>query len=117
MARQLNRSLALLYVDLDQFKRINDTLGHETGDALLRQVAERLRAGLDLDAGGDEPAVPPSIEPINAAAPERVRGQLARVGGDEFIVVLTGRTDVEQAQCGGAADSIDTGRSFSAGEL
>jgi predicted signal transduction protein with EAL and GGDEF domain/FixJ family two-component response regulator len=98
VARQLNRSLALLYVDLDQFKRINDTLGHETGDALLHQVAERLQAGLNLDAGGDEPAIPPGIEPINAEGPERVRGQLARVGGDEFIVVLTGRTDVEQAQ-------------------
>ena len=98
VARQLNRSLALLYVDLDQFKRINDTLGHETGDALLRQVAERLQAGLNLDAGGDEPAVPPGIEPVNVEGPERVQGQLARVGGDEFIVVLTGRTDVEQAQ-------------------
>jgi diguanylate cyclase len=98
VARQLNRSLALLYVDLDQFKRINDTLGHETGDALLRHVAERLQTGLNLDAGGGESALPTNIEPINAAEPERVRGQLARVGGDEFIVVLTGRTDVEQAQ-------------------
>ena len=70
-------SVALLFVDLDQFKRINDTLGHETGDALLRQVAGRLSAAL-ADAG----------------AP----GRLARVGGDEFIFVLTGPTDLAAAE-------------------
>jgi diguanylate cyclase (GGDEF)-like protein len=87
-ARHLNRGLALLYIDLDQFKRINDTLGHETGDALLRQVADRLQEALDLDSGGEEPVVP--------RLP--VRGRLARVGGDEFIVVLNGRTDAAKAQ-------------------
>ena len=73
------QQVALLFIDLDQFKRINDTLGHETGDALLSQVATRLGAALGCPGAG---------------------AQLARVGGDEFIVVLTGDTDVEAAsQC------------------
>ena len=69
--------VALLFVDLDQFKRINDTLGHETGDALLRQVATRLSEAL---------------APLGADA------QLARVGGDEFIVVLTGEAEATAAE-------------------
>jgi diguanylate cyclase (GGDEF)-like protein len=76
-AAQRERSVALLFVDLDQFKRINDTLGHETGDALLRQVAARLGSALAY-AGAE--------------------AQLARVGGDEFIVVLTGRAGVTEAE-------------------
>jgi diguanylate cyclase (GGDEF)-like protein len=79
-ARRRHRHLALLYVDLDQFKRINDTLGHGTGDALLRQVAERLQAMFDQDAV-DGP-----------------QGRIARVGGDEFIVVLTGISDPSQPE-------------------
>jgi diguanylate cyclase (GGDEF)-like protein len=79
-ARRRNRRLALLYLDLDQFKRINDTLGHPTGDTLLRQVAERLQSTFEQDGV------------------EGVQGQIARVGGDEFIVVLTGITDAAQPQ-------------------
>jgi diguanylate cyclase (GGDEF)-like protein len=77
-ARRRHRRLALLHMDLDQFKRINDTLGHATGDALLRQVAERLQTSFD-QAGFDG-----------------VQAQLARAGGDEFIVVLTGIADATQ---------------------
>jgi diguanylate cyclase (GGDEF)-like protein len=77
-ARRRHRRLALLHLDLDQFKRINDTLGHATGDALLRQVAERLQTSFD-QSGFDG-----------------VQAQLARAGGDEFIVVLTGIADATQ---------------------
>ena len=71
------QNVALLFVDLDQFKRINDTLGHETGDALLRQVAARLG---------------------NALTSAGAAGRLARVGGDEFIMVLTGPTGLGSAE-------------------
>jgi len=79
-ARRRSRRLALIYLDLDQFKRINDTLGHATGDTLLRQVAERLQSTFEQDGM------------------DGVQGQIARVGGDEFIVVLTGITDAAQPQ-------------------
>ena len=71
------QNVALLFLDLDQFKRINDTLGHETGDALLRQVAGRLS---------------------NALTGTGAAGRLARVGGDEFIFVLTGPTGLAAAE-------------------
>jgi diguanylate cyclase (GGDEF)-like protein len=79
-ARRRNRQLALLYVDLDQFKRVNDTLGHATGDALLRQVAERLQGVVD------------------DIAEQGTHAQIARSGGDEFMVLLTGLEDPAQAE-------------------
>ena len=79
-ARRRNQHLALLYVDLDQFKRVNDTLGHATGDALLRQVAERLQGVVD------------------EIGEQGIQTQIARSGGDEFMVVLTGLSDPAQAE-------------------
>ncbi len=63
-AQQQPRPLGLLYADLDNFKEINDTCGHEAGDAVLRVVAARLGARI------------------------RRTDTLARMGGDEFVIVL-----------------------------
>jgi diguanylate cyclase (GGDEF)-like protein len=71
------RMLAVLYLDLDNFKRVNDTLGHAVGDELLTLVASRLRHSLRSDdmAGRD------------ATSPSR-SNHIGRLGGDEFIVIL-----------------------------
>ena len=76
---QPGRLLALMYIDLDNFKRINDTLGHSIGDEVLITATERLRKA--LRSGGER-----SPDELSIAR----SGTLARLGGDEFMVVLTG---------------------------
>ncbi len=76
-ARERGRMLALLYLDLDNFKRVNDTLGHAFGDELLRTVASRLSNSM---------RAADSIGVVTAASGRP--GDVARLGGDEFILIL-----------------------------
>ena len=76
-AKAQQRMLAVLYLDLDNFKRVNDTLGHDVGDELLRVVAARLRHSLRAeDAAANDTHVTPRSNHVG------------RLGGDEFIVIL-----------------------------
>ena len=74
VARRDHRPFALMFLDLDLFKHVNDTLGHSVGDALLGEVAHRLQAGL------------------------REGDTVARLGGDEFAIVLPGADAAGAAQ-------------------
>ena len=84
-ADQPGASFAVLFMNCDRFRRINDTLGQAAGDALLVQIGERIRGALR----------PPSDRIDTRGA----SGQLAaRVGGDEFVVVLDGIRSREDAE-------------------
>ena len=78
-AQKAGRPLALMYIDLDNFKRINDTLGHNIGDEVLMTVADRLCKG----ARGAE-------DRKTALIPRERCDDVARLGGDEFMVILPG---------------------------
>jgi diguanylate cyclase (GGDEF)-like protein/PAS domain S-box-containing protein len=74
MARRSGKAMALMLIDIDHFKSINDTLGHDAGDHLLQQFAHRLRSRLrDTDT-------------------------MARIGGDEFAVVLPELGNIDDTQ-------------------
>jgi diguanylate cyclase (GGDEF)-like protein len=77
MAAQHGRRVAVLFLDLDHFKRINDTFGHTTGDRLLREVAVRLGRTVRQS------------DNIGRSDAEAADATISRLGGDEFTVVLT----------------------------
>jgi len=73
-ARRYNRRVALLFIDLDGFKNVNDTCGHDVGDGLLKEIAVRLRVCL------------------------REGDVIGRMGGDEFVVLIEEFQDAERLQ-------------------
>ena len=84
-----NKKFAVLFMDLDAFKRINDTLGHNAGDQLLKMVSERLRDTTrpsDLVSRGDSSEA--HTDGVN---------NLARLGGDEFTILIPDLERVEHA--------------------
>lgn len=85
LALHNKRNVALLFVDLDQFKRINDSLGRKAGDSILREVASRLSERMDE------------------------RHTVARIGSDEFVILLTDLDSQQQAQAAAdiALDALD----------
>ncbi|MBT8438985.1 MAG: EAL domain-containing protein, partial [Gammaproteobacteria bacterium] len=82
-ARRNQQLLAMLFLDIDDFKQINDTMGHQAGDMLLQEIARRLTSALR----GDDYI---SVEHTHDATD----GTLARLGGDEFIVLLPDIPDI-----------------------
>jgi len=77
--------ISLIYLDVDRFKHINDTLGHNVGDELLKVIAEKLLESIrETDIIG-----------VNNEAQKRT--SLSRLGGDEFIILSTGLMDATNA--------------------
>ncbi len=75
-AKRSETSAALLFIDLDDFKRVNDTLGHDAGDTLLKEFAVRLADSIRIE------------DQIATASDDESSDVIARLGGDEFTVVL-----------------------------
>jgi predicted signal transduction protein with EAL and GGDEF domain len=92
-ARRLNHNAALLLIDLDRFKNVNDTLGHAAGDELLMEVARRLRACVRHS----EQVMEGALEAAGARS-HRTLEAVGRLGGDEFVALLPEVTDEADAQ-------------------
>ena len=89
--RQGTFRAAIVFIDLDGFKRINDTLGHDGGDVLLRLASQRiLERGLGRTAQTIDTCMDPFGNPCNRLPEDIV---FARFAGDEFVAILPGQTD------------------------
>jgi diguanylate cyclase (GGDEF)-like protein/PAS domain S-box-containing protein len=84
-AKRYSKRLAVLYIDLDRFKQINDTLGHSAGDTLLKATADRLESCIR------------SSDTIRHLCAEDSRCDLSRLGGDEFAVLLSEINNIRDA--------------------
>lgn len=104
IAKRNRTLLATMFVDLDRFKLVNDTLGHGAGDILLKEAAERMKGCLpDSDA--------------NSGAREFDQHLVARQGGDEFAIMLTNLTHRDQVMRVANRLLVEIARPFIINEL
>jgi diguanylate cyclase (GGDEF)-like protein len=75
-AAKEQQNICIMYIDLDNFKRINDTLGHEFGDKLLKKISDKI-----LQCAKDKACIPDAMQ-------NTTEMQVSRLGGDEFMILL-----------------------------
>ncbi len=92
-ARRLGHQVALLLIDLDRFKNINDTLGHSAGDELLMEVSRRLRSCVRHS----DQVMESSLEAMGSRS-HRTLEAVGRLGGDEFVALLPEVSDERDAE-------------------
>jgi diguanylate cyclase (GGDEF)-like protein len=76
-----NKPTAVLFLDFDRFKLVNDSMGHEAGDELLKQIADRLTNAVNNQAFNDD-----------------IQYHIGRLGGDEFVIVVEGCDDTDRLE-------------------
>jgi diguanylate cyclase (GGDEF)-like protein len=100
-AERKKQPFGLLYLDIDNFKRINDTLGHPAGDLYLQSVADRLTRSVR------------ATDWVSRTVAEQANSSVARLGGDEFAVILTQIRDPEAAALSAQRILTELSRPFS----